>query len=176
MEAANAGALLHALDESRVEDVVRRLARVPRYQPSVRAWAGAAFEVLAELDDVLTLDSSLGIPTWFYGHEPPNPFAARVAKYFRNALREDTLLQVCGGGIVYLPGSAGTVQEIFQDACENYYAEPAARAPMILVGRRHWTEELPAWPLLEAMGETRNFSSTVWLVDTYEEVSGILSG
>jgi predicted Rossmann-fold nucleotide-binding protein len=177
MEAANLGARLHEVDEGGLDDVVRRLARVPHFRPSVEAWARAAFDVLAGLPASMADDGpALGIPTWFYGHEPPNPFAARVAKYFRNALREDTLLQVCGGGIVFLPGSAGTVQEIFQDACENYYAEPAARSPMVLVGRRYWTEELPVWPLLRAMGATRNFASSVWIVESYDEVSGILSG
>ena len=34
---------------------------------------------------------------------------------------------MCDAGIVFLPGAAGTVQEIFQDACENYYASPDGR-------------------------------------------------
>jgi predicted Rossmann-fold nucleotide-binding protein len=177
MEAANLGARLHRMAPELLGDVVQRLAQVPHFRPSVADWAKAAFDLMAELPETYGDGGpSLGIPTWFYGHEPPNPFAARVAKYFRNALREDTLLQVCTGGIVFLPGSAGTVQEIFQDACENYYAEPAARAPMILVGRQHWTEDLPVWPLLQAMGRTRDFASTVWLAETWEEVSGILAG
>ena len=62
-----------------------------------------------------------------------------VAKYFRNAIREDVLLQVCRGGIVFLPGAAGTVQEVFQAACSNYYAEAADVAPMVFVGREYWT-------------------------------------
>ena len=33
------------------------------------------------------------------------------------------------GGIVFLPGAAGTVQEIFQDACENYYAAARPASP-----------------------------------------------
>ena len=65
---------------------------------------------------------SLSIPTWFYGHEPSNLFATGIAKYFANALREDTLLHRCRGGIVYLAGQAGTVQEIFQAVTENFYA------------------------------------------------------
>ena len=59
-----------------------------------------------------------------------------VAKYFRNAIREDVLLEVCRGGIVFLPGAAGTVQEVFQAACTNYYADEADVAPMLFVGRR----------------------------------------
>ena len=31
-------------------------------------------------------------------------------------------------------GIAGTVQEVFQDACENYYADESSVAPMVLVG------------------------------------------
>jgi predicted Rossmann-fold nucleotide-binding protein len=172
MEAANLGARLSDLSDASLDGVLATLGQVPNFRPSVDSWAKAAFEVLGDHPDSRP---TLGIPTWFYGHEPPNPFAAQIAKYFRNALREDTLLNVCTAGIVFLPGAAGTVQEIFQDACENYYAEPAARAPMVLVGRRHWTEVLPAWPLLEAMGASREFGSSVWLVDRWDEVSGILA-
>ena len=103
---------------------------------------------------------SLGIPTWHYGHEPPNVFATAIAKYFRNAPREAILLQVCDAGIVFLPGAAGTVQEVFQDACENYYADESSVAPMVLVGARYWTEELPAWPLLQALARGRPMEST----------------
>ena len=71
----------------------------------------------------------------------PNVFAGAIAKYFQNAVREATLLRRCDGGIAFLPGAAGTVQELFQDACENYYAEPPMVAPMVLVGAEHWTTE-----------------------------------
>ena len=37
---------------------------------------------------------SLGVPTWFYGHEPTNLFATHVAKYFANSIREDGLLAI----------------------------------------------------------------------------------
>lgn len=101
-------------------------------------------------------------------------FATHVAKYFRNALREDTLLQLCDAGIVFLPGAAGTVQEIFQDACENYYAAPGARAPMVLVGRRYWTEEIPAWPLLRALAERADMTDQVHLVDSVDEAVDLI--
>jgi predicted Rossmann-fold nucleotide-binding protein len=119
-------------------------------------------------------DSSLGVPTWFYGHEPPNPFCTRTAKYFRNAIREDVLLHLCRDGIAFLPGSAGTLQEVFQAACENYYSAPEEIAPMVLVGRDHWTRELPAWPLLSALAAGRPIAARLVLVDRADEVPAVL--
>ena len=75
---------------------------------------------------------SIGIPTWFYGHEPPNAFASHIAKYFANATREDGLLARSNAGVVFLPGAAGTVQEIFDNATPNYYesrGEPTPDGP-----------------------------------------------
>ena len=71
---------------------------------------------------------------------------------------------MCDAGIVFLPGAAGTVQEVFQDACENYYADEASVAPMVLVGAAYWTEELPAWPLLQALARGRPMERHVHLV------------
>lgn len=172
MEAANLGAWLAADEESALDDALDRLARVPSYRPSIGAWARAGFEVLEEHGPGR---ESLGIPTWHYGHEPPNPFATSIAKYFRNATREAILLEVCNAGIVFLPGAAGTVQEIFQDACENYYADASAVAPMVLMGREHWTRTLPAWPLLQALAADRDMADHVHLVDTVDEVEAVLA-
>jgi hypothetical protein len=173
MEAANLGAAVRDLDDRRLDRALGELGAVPDFRPSVRAWAEAAFRVLDRLPgDVRTL----GIPTWFYGHEPPNAFAAAAAKLFRNAIREDTLLRVCTAGIVFLPGAAGTVQELFQDACENYYAEDAARAPMVLLGREHWTRTYPAWPLLRSLADSASFTDSVFLVDSWEEAVEVLLG
>ena len=79
------------------------------------------------------------------------------------------LLSRCDAGIVFLPGAAGTVQEIFQDACENYYADEATIAPMVLVGVRHWTEDVPAWPLLESLAKGGPMQGRVHLVDSVSE-------
>ena len=147
------------------------LAAVPTYHPSVGAWADAARAVLDAHPDPV---DSLGIPTWHYGHEPPNLFATAIAKYFRNAQREAILLEVCDAGIVFLPGSGGTVQEVFQDACENYYADESSVAPMVLVGARYWTEELPAWPLLRALGRGRSMEPHLHLVDSVKDAASLL--
>lgn len=112
---------------------------------------------------------SVGIPTWFYGHEPPNPFAAHLAKYFSNATREDGLLARCTAGVVFLPGAAGTVQEIFDNATPNYYGSRGEPTPMVLVDREHWTQRLPAWPLLRSLAQERAMESRIALVDRIEE-------
>jgi predicted Rossmann-fold nucleotide-binding protein len=171
MEAANLGAYL-SCDDTALEKALAMLGEEPAFGPSVGDWAEQAFAVLRRWPHGV---ESLGIPTWHYGHEPPNPFATRIAKYFTNAIREDTLLHVCSSGIVFLPGQGGTVQEIFQDACENYYADPSAVAPMVLVGVDYWTHEMPAWPLLETLARNRPMAPAVHLVDDLTDVVSLLA-
>jgi predicted Rossmann-fold nucleotide-binding protein len=170
MEAANLGAYLSRYDEEALSSALGALADVPGFQPSTGAWARAAFDVRARWPEGA---DSLGVPTWFYGHEPPNAFAGAIAKYFKNATREDILLHVCEAGIVFLPGRAGTVQEVFQDACENYYA--TENAPMVLVGTDYWTRELPAWPLLQSLAAGRDMEKAVHLVDDLDDVVALLT-
>ena len=172
MEAANLGAYLATRPADDLKKALGILAPVPSFRPSVQDWAGTAFDVLERWPEGTR---SLGIPTWHYGHEPPNAFATDIAKYFKNAIREDILLHLAVGGIVFLPGTAGTVQEIFQDACENYYADASSMAPMVLVGRDYWTETLPVWPLLQALARDRDMESLLHLVDSVEEVPPLIS-
>lgn len=173
MEAANLGAYLSRAPEEHFQQALAELAVVPGFRPSVSAWARAAAAVVENYPDG-TL--SLGIPTWFYGHEPPNFFASHIAKYFANAVREAILLELCTGGIVFLPGSGGTVQEIFQDACENYYGAPETITPMVLVGREHWLHRFPAWPLLKGLAAGRPMEDRIFLVDTVEDALAVLAG
>jgi predicted Rossmann-fold nucleotide-binding protein len=170
MEAANLGAFLAGTSRDDLSSAVATLAGVPSYRPSVDQWVAKAKSVVEDVDG----RASLGIPTWFYGHEPPNVFATAIAKYFRNATREAILLQICDAGIVFLPGVGGTVQEIFQDACENYYAAPASVAPMVLVGREYWTSTVPAWPLLQSLARGRAMEPYVHLVDTVDEAARLI--
>ncbi len=107
------------LEIETLDEALALLGAVPGYQPDLDAWVASAYAI-RERWPVADAGTSLSIPTWFYGHEPSNLFATGIAKYFANALREDTLLHRCRGGIVYLPGKAGTVQEIFQAVTENF--------------------------------------------------------
>jgi predicted Rossmann-fold nucleotide-binding protein len=171
MEAANLGAYLAGHDDEALDEALALLAAVPTYRAATTAWARAAFRVRERWSGT----DSVGVPTWFYGHEPPNAMATHVAKYFKNAIREDVLLHLCDAGIVFLPGRAGTVQEVFQDACENYYAADDDVAPMVLVGVEHWTRELPAWPLLEALAAERTMAGRVHLVDDVADAVAVLA-
>jgi predicted Rossmann-fold nucleotide-binding protein len=166
MEAANLGGSFSSRPRSDLDEAVAALAEVPSFRPSVQAWARAALEVRDRLPEPA---DSLGIPTWHYGHEPPNVFPTVIAKYFGNPAREAILLEICDGGIVFLPGAGGTVQEVFQDACENYYADESSVAPMVLVGREYWTETVPAWPLLRSLARGRTMEAHVHLVGDVDE-------
>ncbi|MDQ0211033.1 LOG family protein [Arthrobacter bambusae] len=173
MEAANLGAYLSGLPDADFAVALKSLAAVPGFRPSVTAWARAAAAVVGQHPSGTT---SLGIPTWFYGHEPPNLFATHIAKYFANSMREAILLELCNGGIVFLPGSAGTVQEIFQDACENFYGAPETVTPMVLVDRDHWEHKYPAWPMLQSLAAGKVMEGRIFLVDSVEEALAVVAG
>ena len=134
-----------------------------------KGWLRTAFEVRRKYPQ--TKYRSLGIPTWFYGHEPATPFATDIAKYFFNSVREDTLLAIAKGGIIYSPGSAGTIQEIFQDAAQNHYETFGAPSPMVFLDVEFFTREIPIYPLLEdlmARGKYKNL--LISITDDSQEV------
>ena len=123
---------------------------------------------------------SLAIPTWFYGHEPSNLFASHIAKYFSNALREDGLLALATGGVIYARGSAGTMQEIFMDLCQNHYRTFGAPAPMIFLGSEWWKDETGVWPLVERFATERAsakmpYRDQLALADTADDVTAFLT-
>ena len=175
MEAANLGAYLSGW-EGALPDALDQLAASPDYADGIDAWAAAAFAV-RDRWGLERAGRSLSIPTWFYGHEPTNVFGTAIAKYFANALREDTLLHRCRGGIVFAPGAAGTVQEVFQAANDRYYAlRGTAGAPLVLLGREHWTTTLPAWPLLQALARDSPMTGAVHVVDDLDEALELITG
>ncbi|HET6358405.1 LOG family protein [Streptomyces sp.] len=171
MEAANLGAYAAPHPDEMLDEALELLAKTPSFTPSVSDWAGAAFEVR---DRWPGGGDSIGIPTWFYGHEPPNAFAGHIAKYFANATREDGLLARSTAGVIFLPGAAGTVQEIFDNATPNYYESRGEPTPMVLVNRVHWTRTLPTWPLLQSLAAGRTMESRIALVDSVDEAPAAL--
>ena len=119
---------------------------------------------------------SLGVPTWLYGHEPSTPFATHIAKFFENSLREDNnILTMAFGGIIYAPGSAGTLQEIFQEAVQDHYLSYGFASPMIFLGKHFWTEEIPVYPLIEHLMETGKYRNLlITLTDDIDEAVATL--
>jgi len=122
------------------------------------------------------LNYALKIPTWFYGHEPSNLFASHIAKYFSNSIREDTLLAVALYGIIFSPGSAGTTQEIFQDATQNHYGTFDYLSPMVFFSRKRYEVDTMIYPLLRQLSYGREYADMLCLVDEAEDVLAFLEG
>lgn len=165
MEAANLGAWLGGYPEKDLRTALEILATAPHYTSP--GYISRAQEVLARFPDGT---ESLAIPTWFYGHEPSNLFATHIAKYFSNSLREDNLLAICYYGIVFAPGSAGTTQEIFQDAAQNHYGTFGFYSPMVFLDRQRYERDTHIFPLLQQLAQDQPYADFLFLSDEPEEV------
>lgn len=108
---------------------------------------------------------NLAIPTWFYGHEPTNVFATHIAKYFSNSLREDTLLAIALYGVIYAPGSAGTTQEIFQEAAQNHYGTFGYYSPMVFLGKKRYVEDTSLYSVLHQLAVDQPYKELLYLTD-----------
>jgi predicted Rossmann-fold nucleotide-binding protein len=166
MEAAHLGASLSRQPDATLATTIAGLAVVPRMpglhgilnphaQPdpalveAAGEWFAPAWVASLALPDPVP---SLSIPTWHYGHEPTSPFATRIAKLFQNSVREDGLITIARQGLVFTRGSAGTLQEVFQDAQQNFYAQhPDYFSPMVFLDSDYWMRVLPVGPLLDAL-------------------------
>ena len=187
MEATHLGAFLAGRTEEDVDEALNILSTAPSYKD--REWLDTAMRVIDSfrsegipfpfLSRALSKEGgvrgrfpfSLGIPTWLYGHEPATPFASHIAKYFENAIREDSILTIAKGGIIYSPGSAGTMQEIFQDAVQNHYLSFGYASPMIFLGTDYWTKEMPVYPLLQQLSATGKYKNLILSIgDEVEEI------
>ncbi len=157
MEATHLGAWFAGRTEKKLNEVIDHLAEAPTYDHPL--WLTKAFEVFESFP--YTTYKSLSIPTWFYGHEPPTPFATHICKLFENSLREEGLLAIALGGVIYAPGSAGTMQEIFQDLAQNHYKSYGCISPMIFFDKQYWQEELPLYPLLCTLREKGKLNSGI---------------
>ncbi len=136
MEAANLGAFMAEHDDAALDDALELLARAPTYEGDGErhSYVEAAVDVRERWPSGA---ASLAIPTWFYPGEPVGQFATHIAKYFANSIREAGLLAIAVSGVVFAPGRAGTVQELFQDAAQNAYGI-RGQSPMVLLGRDYY--------------------------------------
>jgi predicted Rossmann-fold nucleotide-binding protein len=176
------GALLEVGDRALPENAARLVDDQGRIDPGVAAdlhgWLAPAFGILETrtASASFTPGISLAVPTWLYGYEPTTPLATHVAKYFQNSIREDGLVSIARQGIVYAEGSAGTVQEIFQDAAQNRYG---AFCPMVFLsspGTDYWSRTLPVRPLVEALlGGRPDYASKVLFTESADAALAFLS-
>lgn len=167
MEATNLGAWFATRGDDELSEAIALLSEAAHYDPKER-WLDQAFLVRARFplrDGEESACASLGIPTWLYGHEPPNVFATHIAKYFANSIREEGLLAIAHYGVIFSPGSAGTIQEIFMDACQNHYKSFGTASPMVFFGEGYWKWKKPVYPLAAELAAGREYAKYMAISD-----------
>jgi predicted Rossmann-fold nucleotide-binding protein len=182
MEAANLGAYFSARPADQLAAAIDTLAAAPHFVDhdpyTAAALAVRAAYPAAVHDPVARLAlGGLSLPTWLYGHEPANLFAGQIGKYFSNAVREDSILRLSRGGIVFAPGWAGTVQEIFQAATKTFYRTDGPSGAFVFLGVAHWSA-LPVEALLRpllARSPYGDQSNLIVVTDSLDEAVAALT-
>ena len=170
MEAANLGAYLSGYSDDVLADAVTMLADQSHYTDAL--YFDRAYAVR---DQYPSGGESLAVPTWFYGHEPSNLFASHIAKYFANSIREDGLLAIAHHGVIYAPGSAGTIQEVFMDAAQNHYASLGTISPMVFFGIDYWIAQEPVYPLLQKLAEGHTYANLLAIGDEVDAIVDVIT-
>lgn len=167
MEAANLGAYFGGKTTANLYDAVDILSDLTFQQENQADYLATNYVTQAQkiLEKFPGGKPSLAIPTWFYGHEPSNVFATHIAKYFSNSIREDTLLAVSLYGVIFAPGSAGTTQEIFQEAAQNHYGTFGYYSPMIFLGKKRYVEDTSLYSVLHQLAKDRIYKNLLFLTD-----------
>ncbi len=165
MEAANLGAYFAEYDTNDLKKAIKTLQKAPHYTDE--NYMVTALEVLEKYPKGA---ENLAVPTWFYGHEPSNLFASHIAKYFSNSIREDTLIAISLYGIVFAPGSAGTTQEIFQDATQNHYGTHNYYSPMVFLGTKRYEVDTLIYPLLRQLSYGKEYNNLMYITDKPKSV------
>lgn len=187
MEATHLGAYFAARSENELLDAIKILSPRPKdakpeEEYKDQDWLRRAWDVREKYplnEDDADSCMSIGVPTWFFGHEPPAPFATHIAKYFANSIREEGLLMIAHHGVIFATGSAGTRQEIFQDAAQNHYRSAGFPSPMIFLGSDYWTGKsshrysFPVWQLVTQSASTA-YRPLMHLTDETDEIIDII--
>ena len=165
MEATHLGAWFSERTDNELIEAISILAKAPLYNPKEK-WLDAALTVAQKYPISDREPKSLGIPTWLYGHEPPTCFAEQIAKYFANSVREEGLLAIAKYGVIFTPGSAGTIQEIFQDAAQNHYKSFGIASPMLFLGQDYWKRQKPIYSTLTQLAAGKEYASLIDISDS----------
>ncbi|MSO79583.1 MAG: Rossmann fold nucleotide-binding protein [Acidimicrobiia bacterium] len=172
MEAANFGAWLAREPDDALDAAIAVLVDAPRYDVDPPAYLERALEVRKRWPNGST---NLGVPTWLYVDEPVNQFASHIAKYFQNSIRENGLLAIARGGVVFTPGGSGTLQELFTDAAQNDYTMYGVQSPMVLMGSEYRDGALSdAVAALQALADRGGWGHLVRVVDSPSAAFGAI--
>ena len=166
MEAANLGAYLAHRSDADRDHAVNALAGAPPPAQDRAAYVSAQVEIRERFAPG---SDSLAIPTWVNAGEPISQFASHIAKYFSNSIREDGLLAVATAGVVFAPGGAGTMQEIFQDAAQNA-DRIFGRSPMVFLDTQHYCVDTGLYPALERQAERLGFADLLSVGDEPDQI------
>ena len=166
MEAANLGAYLADRSKADRDHAVDALGAAGPWAKDPVGYMGVADDIRERFAPGSV---SLAIPTWVVAGEPISQFASHIAKYFSNSIREDGLLAVAAAGIVFAPGGAGTMQEIFQDAAQNAY-HVFGRSPMVFLDSQHYCAETGLYPALERQAARLGFADLLSVGDEPEQI------
>jgi predicted Rossmann-fold nucleotide-binding protein len=165
MEAANLGAYLADRSDADRDDAVDALAAATPWTTDPAGYMGVADDIRERFAPG---GESLAIPAWVTAGEPISQFASHIAKYFSNSIREDGMLAVATAGIVFAPGGAGTMQEMFQDAAQNAY-RLLGRSPMVFLDTQHYCVETGLYPALERQAARLGFADLLSVGDEPEQ-------
>jgi predicted Rossmann-fold nucleotide-binding protein len=170
MEAANLGAYLSLSGPNAVGQAIAVLFKHPDYKGDRPGYIDAGFQVRKMFPN--DSGESLAIPTWAYADEPTGQFSSRIGKYFSNSTREDGLLAIAADGVVFAPGSAGTLQEVFQDAAHNSYWTFNTRGPMVFLDKNFFTQPPSTFDVVKAQAALGSdpYDSFVAAFSTVQEV------
>lgn len=168
MEATHFGAWMAGRGDDELDEALRILQDADTFAD--KGWLSTAFRVRQRFPQ--TQYQSLGIPTWLYGHEPPTPFATHIAKYFENSIREDNILTIAVGGVIFSPGSAGTLQEVFQETAQDHYKTCDVSSPIVFFGKDFWQKTVPLYPFLDSLMKSGYYKDL--LLSIYDEPEDIV--
>jgi predicted Rossmann-fold nucleotide-binding protein len=168
MEATHLGAYFAERTFDELEGAIEILSEAPYY--SDEKWLVKSYDV-TEKYPPLQKNLSIGVPTWVHGHEPPNPFPGKIAKFFAASIRQEVLIQIAKAGIIFSRGSAGTIREIYQTVEQNHYDMWDNKYPMLFFDTKYWTEQFTTYnKLKEASGKGLLQNLDLSIHDEVEEI------
>ena len=175
MEATHLGSWMAPYSDEDLQVALAILAAAPSFEP-VFEWLVAAFRRQITVSGVRRIANL----AW----HPDMALRPRTSKRLRHAhcqvLRQRGQRRRAADhrrhGVIFTPGSAGTVQEIFQDATQNHYETAGPPSPMVFFGSHFWREELPVTAVIDSLGRDRAWTDHVTVTDDEDEaVDAIMS-